>query len=679
MIAPLIALCLLAAPAPRHAPTVDDLLAMERLSEPALSPDGRHLVFTLRATDLAANRGRTDLWLVGLDGQGLRRLTTHPENDWSPQWSPDGRAILFLSSRTTPVQVWRLDLAGGEPTALTAFPIDVDTFTQSPDGRRLVMAMEVYPELVTGDVLADTAARDATREADPVKARAYDELLFRHWDRWEDGKRSHVFVWDLPTAGAAARPPVDLMRGAAMDSPERPFGGGESIAVAPDGKTVAFVARNATRDAAWSTNLDVWLAPIDGSAAPVPLTADNLGADWLPTFSPDGKTLAVLSQARAGYESDKARVVLWDLGKRTARVLTDAWDRSAAGLAWSKDGRTLFTSADHLGHHALFSLDIRTGTAKVLLDKGTNHGVIVGKGELIFERDTLTSPNELWAISPAGKGARPITAINAARVAAIDWPTYEQYTFEGAHGDTVHGFVVKPAGLKDGDKRPVVLIVHGGPQGSMGDHFHYRWNPMAFAGRGFAVVFIDFHGSTGYGQAFTDAIRGDWGGAPYEDLMKGLDAALARYPYMDPTRLAAAGASYGGYMINWIHGQTDRFKALVCHDGNLDERFAYFDTEELWFPEWEHGGVPWEAREGFAKHNPIDHIDRWSTPTLVIHGALDFRVVDTQGMGTFTALQRKGIPSRFLHFPDENHWVLKPANSKRWHDEVLGWIERWTR
>ena len=285
---------------------------------------------------------------------------------------------------------------------------------------------------------------------------------------------------------------------------------------------------------------------------------------------------------------------------------------------------------------------------------------------------------DLFRIPATGGVPRQITHFNDARVAKIAWGAYEQFTFTGAKGDTVYAYLVKPANFdsKRTPKVPVAVLIHGGPQGSFGDHFHYRWNPEVFAGHGYAAVVIDFHGSTGYGQAFTDAINGDWGGAPYDDIMAGIDAALKKYPFLDGTRMGAAGASYGGFMINWINGKTDRFKALICHDGNLDERLAYFDTEELWFPEWEHGGTPWENPAGYAKHNPIDLVANWKTPTLVIHGGLDFRVVDTQGMSTFTALQRKGIPSRFLYFPDENHWVLKPQNSKRWHAEVLGWLDR---
>jgi dipeptidyl aminopeptidase/acylaminoacyl peptidase len=422
----------------------------------------------------------------------------------------------------------------------------------------------------------------------------------------------------------------------------------------------------------------VFVVAADGQTRPVDLTAANPAYDFGPTFSPDGKSLAVRMMKRAGFEADRERIGIIDVASRKLRVVTEGWDRSAGSIAWSADGRTIFTDTDNVGNHSVFAIDVASGNARLVVDKGTNAAPRPAGDRLVFVRDTLKSPAEIYSAKLDGSDVKQITHLNDARVKAITWGDYEQFSFKGAKGDTVHGYVVKPAGWRGG-KVPVAFLIHGGPQGSFGDHFHYRWNPEVFAGHGYGAVMIDFHGSTGYGQAFTDAIAKDWGGAPYDDLMMGLDAALAKYPWLDKTRMTALGASYGGYMINWINGKTDRFKALVCHDGNLDERMAYFNTEELWFPEWEHGGVPWEKAESYTKHNPIDLVKNWKTPTFVIHGGLDYRVVDTQGISTFTALQRKAIPSRFLYFPDENHWVLKPQNAKLWHEEVLAWIDRWAK
>ena len=658
----------------RRGLTVDDMLAMQRVDSPAVSPDGKLVAFAVRDTDIEANRGRYDIWVASVDGTATRRLTRHPENDTSPAWTADGSAVLFLSTRSGTSQVWRIPIGGGEAEQVTRLPLDIGGFTPFPDGKRLVLAIDVWP---TARSIKASAERDAAVESSKVKARIYDQLLFRHWDGWEDGKYSHLFVWTPPSLGGKADDARNITPRQQTDSPTHPFGGMEEVSVAPGGRSVAFVARVGGRTNAWVTNSDVFVVPA-GGGKPVNMTAANPGYDLSPSFSPDGRSLALLSMPRAGYEADRTRLVVIDLATRKRRVLTERWDRSPQSITWSADGRTIFTSADNVGNHSLFAVDVASGKPTVLVDKGTNADPQISGGRVVFSHDTLRQPAELYSVNRTGRELRQITHLNDARVKAIAWGAYEQFSFRGARGDTVYGYVMKPANFDGKRKVPVAFLIHGGPQGSFGDNFHYRWNAQAFAGHGYGVVMIDFHGSTGYGQAFTDAIRGDWGGAPYEDLMLGLDAALARYRWLDGKRVAAAGASYGGYMINWINGKTDRFRALVCHDGNLDERMAYFDTEELWFPEWEHGGTPWTNPQSYTKHNPIDLVKNWKTPTLVIHGGNDFRVVETQGMGTFTALQRKGVPSRLLHFPDENHWVLKPQNSQLWHREVLRWMDRYT-
>jgi dipeptidyl aminopeptidase/acylaminoacyl peptidase len=664
------ALLAVAAPAQARGLTVDDMLAMQRVSNPAVSPDGKWVAFQVRDTDVEANRGRFDVWLASVDGQTVRRLTTHPENDTDPAWSRDGKWIYFMSSRSGSSQVWRIAPAGGEAEQVTHLAADLNGFKLFPDGRRLVVAIDVWPNART---LAESNKLDDAKAKSKVKAKVYDQLLFRHWDQWEDGKFSHLFAWDPSKPDAV----VDLTPGQTTDAPTHPFGGMEEVAISPDTRTVLYVIRASGRENAWQTNTEVYSVAATGGSKPALLT-NNKGYDFEPTYSPDGKTIAVRMMVRPGYEADRERIGLYDAATRKLRVLTEAWDRSAGELVWSADGKTIYTSTDNVGNHSIFAIDAATGTAKVLVDKGTNSAPRIAGDRIVFVRDTLNLPDELFSVKHDGSDMRQITHLNDDRVKKIEWGEYQQFSFKGAKGDTVYGFAMKPAGFRGG-KVPVAFLIHGGPQGSFGDHFHYRWNPQSYAGHGYGVVMIDFHGSTGYGQAFVDAINGDWGGAPYEDLMLGLDAALEKFPWLDKSRMAALGASFGGYMINWINGHTDRFKALVCHDGNLDERFAYYDTEELWFPEWEHGGTPWDKPEGYAKHNPIDFVKNWKTPTLVVHGGQDFRVIDTHGMATFTALQRKGIPSRFLFFPDENHWVLKPQNSKLWHEEVLGWLDRYTK
>jgi dipeptidyl aminopeptidase/acylaminoacyl peptidase len=649
--------------------TVDDMLAMERVSDPAVSPDGKWVVFSVRETDLVANRGRYDVWLVGVDGSGLTRLTSNTETDTNAVWSGDGRWVYFTSTRSGSSQVWRIKPGGGEAEQVTKLDTDINGFELMPDGKRLLLAIDVWPDAKT---LAASLKKDAAKAKVKSKARVYDQLLFRHWDQWEDGKFSHLFVW---ASDANVR---DLTPGLATDTPIHPFGGMELVDISPDGKWVAYVARVGGRAIAWTTNSDVYLVATDGTPRPVNITADNKAYDFNPTFSPDGKSIAMLSMKRPGFEADRQRIRIYDVASKKTRVVTESWDRSAGGVTWSADGKTIYTTADNIGKTSLFAIDVATGSAKALVDNGTNSSPGIAGDRIVFAHDTLSLPTELFTVKADGTGQKQITFFNKDRLAKISFGAYEQFSFKGAKGDTVYGYVMKPADFKGG-KAPVAFLIHGGPQGSFGDHWHYRWNAQSYAGHGYAAVFIDFHGSTGYGQAFTDSISGDWGGAPYEDLMLGLDAAIAKYSWLDGSRVAALGASYGGYMINYINGKTDRFKALVCHDGLFDLRFAYYDTEEVWFPEWEHHGTPYDKPAEYAKWSPVELVKNWKTPELVIHGGLDYRIPESHGMAAFTALQRKNIPSRFIELPDENHWVLKPQNSKLWHDEVMAWLDRFLK
>ncbi|AKF83813.1 peptidase S9 [Myxococcus fulvus 124B02] len=669
------ALALAATPAPAKTQPFNhhDMISMRRLSNPRVSPDGTQVAYVLRSTDLEANRGRTDLWLVGVDGSAPRQLTSHPDADSDPTWAPDGKSLFFLSSRGGSSQVWRLPIDGGEPTQVTKLPLDVGTFRLSPDGARLAVSMEVFPDCAALDC---NTQREAERSKRKATGRTYDKLFARHWDTWKDGRRSHVFV--VPVAGGT---PVDLMKGMDADGPTKPFGGPEEYTFTPDGKSVVFTARDVGRTESWSTDLDLFVSPVDGKAKPRKLTEKNRATDTSPVFSPDGKSLAYLAMSRPGYEADRYRVIVraWPGGQE--RVLAEDWDRSAGGLAWSPDSKTLFATAGHIGQQPLFALDVASGKVRQITKDGTDDSPQPAAGNrLVYVHDDLDSPADLFVINQDGTGSKQLTQVNQDTLSRVRFGGFEQFEFPGWNNETVRAYVVKPVDFDPKRQYPLAFLIHGGPQGSFGNHFHYRWNPQVYAGRGYVAVMVDFHGSTGYGQAFTDAIRDDWGGKPLEDLQKGLAAALQRYPFISKEKKCALGASYGGYMINWIAGNwADGFKCLVNHDGILDERMGYFDTEELWFPEWEHKGTPWENPEGYRKHSPIEHVGKWKTPMMVIHGGQDFRVVETQGLGTFTALQRRGIPSKLLYFPEENHWVLRPANSLQWHDEVLGWLDQWTR
>ena len=662
-----------AAAGPSHPFSVDDMLAMQRISDHQVSPDGRRIVFTLRTTDLEENAGRTDLWLVQADGSGLRRLTAHSAGDHNPRWTPDGREVLFLSSRSGSSQVWRIAVDGGEAAQVTRLPLDAANLILSPDGKQIAFTVEVFPDCRSLQQTKQRLDRQAERKS---TGRIYDSVFVRHWDTWKDGRRSHLFV--MPSTGKGE--PVDVMRGMDADTPSKPFGGPEEFTFTPDGKQLVFTARDAGAKEPWSTDFDLYRVPVDGSARPVCLTERNAAWDCHPSFSPDGKTMAYLAMSRPGYESDRFRIVLLRRRDGKRRVLTRHWDRSPSAVCWSADGDYLYATAANLGQRSLFKVDATTGEVGLVVRDGYVGSPAVAGERIVYSLNHLKSPAELYSVRPDGTDPRAITRINAAQIAAARMGDYEQFSFKGHSEETVYAYVLKPVDFDPARKYPLAFLIHGGPQSSFGNMFHYRWNPQAYAGAGYAVVMIDFHGSVGYGQAFTDSIRGDWGGKPLEDLQKGLKAALERYPWIDGDRVGALGASFGGYMINWIAGNwPDRFRCLVNHDGNLDERMAYFDTDELWFPEWDHVGTPWSNPQGYEKHNPVNHVGKWKTPMLVIHGAQDYRVVDTQGIATFNALQRRGIPSRLLYFPDENHWVLKPHNSILWHRTVIGWLDRWLK
>jgi dipeptidyl aminopeptidase/acylaminoacyl peptidase len=645
---------------------------MDRISDPQVSPDGRQVVFGISSLDEAANRRRSDLWMVGVDGSALRRLTTHPAGEFNARWAPDGSAVFFLSTRSGSSQVWRIGMEGGEAQQVTDLPLSVGSMALSPDGSRLAVSMEVFPDCPDLACTADRLSKEASRTSSGV---LYDRLFIRHWDTWEDGRRSHLFV--LPAEGEAGVA-LDVMAGMDGDSPSVPFGGPEEFTFTPDGTALVFTVRMAGREEPWSTDFDLYITPADGSHAPALLTTENRAWDTQPAFSPDGGTLAYLAMERPGFEADRFRILLQDWPHGESRVLTQEWDRSVGSMTWSPDGKKLLVTAQNLGNTSLFAVDVSTGEVRTLISEGTVRSPGYAGDRIVFGMDHLRSPVELYAAELDGSNVRPITGVNEKRLDAIRLGVPEQLTFRGAGGDEVHAWLVRPVDFDPNREYPLAFIIHGGPQGSSSNNFHYRWNPQIYAAAGYAALMIDFHGSTGYGQAFTDAITGDWGGKPLEDLKRGLGAAAERYPWIDENRACALGASYGGYMINWIAGNwNDGFRCLVNHDGVFDQRIMYYGTEELWFPEWEHGGTYWESSEGYERHNPASHVDKWQTPMLVIHGALDHRVPLEHGIGAFTALQRKGIPSEFLYFPDENHWVLSPANGVLWHETVLKWMDRW--
>jgi dipeptidyl aminopeptidase/acylaminoacyl peptidase len=670
-----VALAFAATPALARDLTIDDVVQLSRVGAPAVSPDGKWLVWQQRETDLAANKGRYDLWRLDLGTKGAvpEKLVAEAEvNETAPQFSADGKTLYFQSDKGGEDAVWALPAAGGAPAKITAVPGGFSGFKVAPTGDRLL----VWADRKPGAPSLEPAM--VKKDANAGSGRTYDQMFVRHWDTWANGDRSQLFVLPLSPTGADGN---GVAIGGALvgDTPSKPFGGGEELAWSADGKTVYFALREAGRTEPLSTNLDIFAAPADGSAAPVNLTPDDDGTDTLPTVSPDGKWLAYVSMKRPGYEADRLVLKLRDLATGETRALTEGWDRSVGSIAWAPDSRKIYVTAEDTQEVPIFAIDLKTGKPTRLTDKGNVTAVVPTAKGLVFSMNSLLGPDDFYRL-PTKTGTERLTSVNAAKFAGIDLPTVERFSFTGANNDIVWGYTVKPASLKDGEKAPVAFIVHGGPQGSSNNSWSWRWNPAVFAGAGYAVVAVDFHGSTGYGQSFTDAIRNNWGGWPLEDLQKGLKAATDKFAFLDGGNACALGASYGGFMMNWIEGNwPDRFKCIVQHDGVFDARAMAYETEELWFDEWEHGGKAYfEDPAAFEKWNPVNHVDKWKTPMLVIHGEKDFRIPYTQGLAAFTALQRREIDSRLLIFPDENHWVLKPKNSMQWYGEVLGWLGKYT-
>ncbi len=654
--------------------TVEDLVNLDRVSDPRLSPDGKLVAFQLRETDYAANKGLMSLWLVPADGSSPpRRLTENGQPSISPRWSADGRSIYFLSPRSGSQQLWRLPLEGGEAMQVSNYPLPVSTFQLAPDATQVALTFEVF---IDCDTLACSKKRLDEVAARKHTGKVFDALPTRFWDTWIDGRRSQLFVADLHADGTTEAEPAWISKGIDGHVLSRPSPDANEYAWSPNGKTLAFSANVQGREAIWNFNSDLYLAPADASAMAQNLTATNLAGDSHPLFAPDGKTLFYLARQRPEMVADRAQIMARDVASGATRKIAAGWDRSAGALQVSRDGRKLYTLTESDGERPLFAIDVKSGKTRDLTSAGNVSAVSIGVNGYVFARESLTSPAHLFVHDGKRGGERQLTNFNAEKLADVVMGKPEFFDFKGWNDERVEGYVVKPWHYEAGKRYPIAFLVHGGPQTAFGNDWHYRWNSQTFAGQGVAVIAINFHGSTGYGQKFTDAITGQWGSRPLEDLKKGLAAAITKYDWLDGDKACALGGSYGGYMMNWIASHwRDGFDCIVSHGSVFDTRFMAYTIDSTGFIEREMQGTPYDNPDGHARYNPINHVSEWQTPTLVTHGALDYRVPIEQGISLFTALQRRGIESKFLMFPDENHWILKPQNSVQWHHEVNDWLK----
>ena len=650
---------------------VNAMMELKRISDPQLSPDGKWVTFTVQSIDVAANKKPLQIWIVPMDGGAPKQITREGEANQRARWSPDSKRIAYVSDRGGSQQIWMMDPDGGNAKQITSLSTEADGVIFSRDGKNLVFVSEVYPECSVDDA-CNKKLMDAEK-SNKVKARIYTELLYRHWTTWQGARRSHLLT--MPVGGGAVK---DLTPGSRAVPPFS-LGGPDDYDTSPDGLEVIY-SMNADPVPATSTNADLYAVPITGGESKK-ITAAS-GADSSPQYSPDGKYLAWRSQMRSGYESDRWRLMV--LERATGRVtnLTESLDRWVNSFTWSPDSANLFFTAADRGRQAIQMIPVTGGAARTIAS-GDNE-----LDDMQFSRDNKTmvysqvsgeAPVEIYRASSSGGAPTALTHLNDAVLNNYELTRLEEFWTDAADGARVQSFVVKPYGFQASKKYPVLMMIHGGPQGFWGHAWSYRWNAQVFAGAGYLVVMANPRGSTGYGQKFIDEINNDWGGRAFDDIMAVTDKVVTTMPYADGSKLTAAGGSYGGYMVNWILGHTQRFKALISHAGVYDLQSEFGATEELWFPLWEFGGTPWDRMEDYHKWSPSHFVKEFKTPTLVIHGEQDYRVPYNQGLELFTALQMQKVPSKLLLYPDEGHWIGKPQNSLLWYKTFLEWLDSWVK
>ena len=649
----------------------DDFIRIKRVSDPQLSPNGDFIAFVVTETDKERNTSNSDIWVIPAAGGQAWRLTSNPKADFNPRWSPDGKKIAFISTRGGAPQVWMIDPKGGEAYQLTSISSGASGVIWSPTGEHLAFVSSIYPDCPDDECNKE---RDKKKESSPVKAQVFDGLLFRHWNSWTEGKRSHLFVLSSEGGKAADITPGDY------DTPPIALGSSQDYSFSPDGKNICFVRNiDAEFKLSLGTNNDLFLTTPEGGKM-IQLTK-NKANDNSPRYSPDGRFIAYRAMSRPGFEADKYSLIVYDQKNQETINLTENLDLSVNEMLWSADGSSLYITYEEKGRISLAQVSLNNKKMEKTLEGHYLSSPCLSPDgrKMFFLKQAVNYPAEIYSYDLKAKKMEQLTAINKEFFSKLEMNPIEEFWFDGAGAEKVHGFLVKPPFFDPSKKYPLVMLIHGGPQNAWSDNFHYRWNAQMFASPGYVVAMINFHGSTGYGQLFIDSISGDWGGKPFKDIMLGLDYLLSHYDFIDKSRLAAAGASYGGYMIDWIEGHSDRFKCLISHSGVFDLRSMYGATDELWFPEWDLKGTPWSNKESYEKWSPSSYIENFKTPCLVIHSQNDFRVPVTQGFQLFTSLQRKGVPSRMLYFPDEDHFVQKPQNAELWWKTVLEWLDKYLK
>jgi dipeptidyl aminopeptidase/acylaminoacyl peptidase len=651
-------------PQTKRAINVDDLWAMKRVGSYDVSPDGKTLAFTLTSYSFDTNKGNTDIYLIDFDGKNLRAFKNSEKNEKEPKFSPDGTTIAFTRDR----QIWQCNLDGSSEKQLTNIYTEASGYKWSADGKKILFVSSVYPECITQDC---NEQKDKAKEENKVKASIFTQLMYRHWNSWRGDKRSHLFILDIASGKF-----TDLTQGNKEDVPPPALGSSNDYNFSPDGNEVAY-ALNPEFTTAISTNIEIYLLSLS-SPSSAKIISKSRGVDCQPVYSPDGEWLSWTSMKRAGFEADKKDLILFNRKTGEMKNLTDDFDKSVDEFIWSPDSKTIYFTAANEIYNLIYKLDLNSGDIDLFYKENYNTNIRLSKDgkTLFFLKQRTDLPTEIFSLSTDGKNTlKRITFTNEEILSQLEMNPVETFWCEGANGDKVESILIKPPFFDPNKKYPLMFLIHGGPQGAWEDNFHYRWNLQMFAGAGYVVVAPNPRGSTGYGQKFTDEISGDWGGKVYTDLMNSYNYVLKNYSFIDPKNTFASGASYGGYMINWIEGHTDRFKALFCHDGTFNLESMWGTTEELWFPEWDLGGTPWENREAYIKWSPHRYIQNAKTSMLIVHSANDFRLSEEQAFQLFTSLQRLGVESKFLYFPDERHFVTKPQNAKLWWNTVFDWFK----